>query len=262
MSALDDWREVAAGPKGIPPGGSGLPWVVARLISIDDDANRAIVSINGSQPVGLPFHPNAYEGITTVYVQLDPLRTGAGQVVTGPCYEVELPDEIAPVPPPPPTTVKVGPVTILPTWSGTWRSSRGAWDRWNAGRYGGRSDLYQGDAYGSGPLKGLATYGNQIVGLGAEAILSMTLSSVRSNGSGTPAFQGSPHGSRPAGSPASSGGIATGLVAVDLVASGIAEDLRTGAAKGICTVGSGYGAVRGTSHPTGMAITLTYTRAG
>lgn len=254
--ALDAFRDVAVTPRGIAPGVAGLPWTVAQLVSIDTTANRATVSILGSQPVALPFLPGDYTGVTTVYVQLDPLRTGAGQMVMGPCGTLE---DVPALPPAPSGTVSAK-ATIFPTWSGTWRTDRSSFDRWNIDRYGGRSDLYQGDDYGSGPLKGLAVYGDQIVGLGATAITAMTLSSIKSNGGDSPVFQGSPHGTKPAGAPSSSGATVGGLGNVDLVASGIAELLRTGVFKGLATVGSTYGAVRGTSHPMGMALSITYQR--
>lgn len=262
MGALEDWRELAAQPRGIDPSAGGLPWTVARLIEIDAAANRAIVSIAGSQPVALPFLPNAYAGITTVYVQLDPLRTGAGQMVLGPCGIADEVDQ-PPVPAAGDSTVTVGPVTILPTWSGTWSSKWGRYGAWQPSRYGGPSTLYQGNKYGSGVLTGLAVYGDQVAGLGATAILSMSVSSIlATQDSGTPVFRGTASGVRPSGAPTPTGATASGLGAVNLVPSGIAEAMRVGALKGLALVGTDYLGIRGISHPSGMALTVTYERTG
>ena len=65
---------------------------------------------------------------------------------------------------------------ILPTWSGTWSTKWGRFDAWQPTRYGGRSDLYQGDKYNSGLLVGIAVYGDQIAALGATARLQLALS--------------------------------------------------------------------------------------
>lgn len=264
MSALDDWREAAAQSRGIDPGGSGLPWTVARLVEEPDPVtNRATVSINGSQPVSLPYLPSDYTGITTVYVQLDPLRTGAGQMILGPCgvADEDEPDP-DPVPPPPSGTVTVGPVTILPTWSGTWSAKWSRYGAWQPSRYGGVTTLYQGNKYGSGNLTGIAVYGNQISGLGASSIVSMSVRSlIATSDTGTPTFQGTAAGTRPSGAPATVGsGTASGTGWVDLVPSGIAEAMRVGAIKGLVAVGSDYLGVYGQAHPSGMALVVTYTR--
>lgn len=263
MSILDDWREAAAQPRGVAPGGSGTPWTVARLVEIDEDANRAVVSINGSQPVALPFEANNYEGVDTVFVALDPLRTGAGQRVTGPCgVTPEDEPDPDPVPPPPSGTVTVGPVTILPTWSGTWSAKWSRYGAWQPSRYGGVTTLYQGNKYGSGNLTGVAVYGNQIAGLGASSIVSMSVRSlVATSDTGTPTFQGTAAGTRPSGAPATVGsGTASGTGWVNLVPSGIAEAMRVGAIRGLVAVGSDYLGVYGQAHPSGMALVVTFTR--
>lgn len=262
MGNLDDFREAAAQPKGIQPGGGGLPWVVARLVSVNEATNRATVSINGSQPVALPYQAGFdYTGITTVFVQLDPLRTGAGQMVTGPCGVVDEPDEVAPLPPPPSSTVTVS-TTILPVFTGTWSAKWSAWGKWQPSRYGGPSTLYQDAKYGSGELTGFAGYGAQILGLGATSIVSMQLRSlVATSDTGTPVFQGSPSGTRTSSVPSTIGsGTASGTGLVDLVPSGIAEAMRVGVIRGLVLVGSDYLGVRGTSHPSGMALAVTYTK--
>jgi hypothetical protein len=170
-------------------------------------------------------------------------------------------------PVPPPATESVT-VTIKPKWSGTWRNSRNAWDRWNVDRYGGRSTLYQGDGYGSGPLTGLAVYGTQVRDLGAISIESITVTLIGADlasGGVTITVQGSSNGTQPSGAPSSSGATASGTpgrAGTDKVAlpSSVREDFRTGAVRGLATVGSAYGAVRGTSAAAGMALAVKYTR--
>lgn len=243
-----------------PTHGDSRPFVVGRLLDVDNEANRAQVTVNGSAPVWLPLMPGLYEGITTVWVLTDPNRSGSGQLVLGPCYQE--PEIEVPAPPPDPVVTPAPPVTatalIRPLGSATYRHIRGAWDRWNVDMYGGSSTLYQGDAYGSGPLTGLAWYGDQIVNLGASVILGVTVSTPRATGSGTVTLQGAPHGSRP-GAPAPSGGIAAGDASVALTGA-MCEALRTGAAKSLATVGGNYRATYGAAHASGMALSITYQR--
>lgn len=237
-------------------------WTTGRLIGIDTTANRARVSVDGSPEVLLPFVPGVYDGITTVFVLRDPDSRGAGQFVLGPCYA-----EAAPPPPPPPQDddpaepVKTVTETALirPTWSGTWRVSRSAWDRWNVDRYGGRSTLYQGSAYGSGTLIGLAVYGDQVASLGALEITRVVVSTPPATGSGDVTLQGAPHGSKPAGAPSPSGVTAAGATAVELPST-IREGMRTGSVKSLACVGGNYRGTYGTSRPAGMALSVTYTR--
>lgn len=159
-------------------------------------------------------------------------------------------------------------VSIGPQSTGTWRSGYG-WDTWGNDIHGGVADIYQGSAYGSGALTGLACFGDQIVNLGAIAIQKATLS-VRRNGSGTGAVpltvQGSPNGSRPGGAPsgsgstASTGGVATNAWAsVDLPAD-VCEALRTGGAKGLIAVGGSYAGFGGTTTPGSFTLAIQYTR--
>jgi len=166
------------------------------------------------------------------------------------------------------TTVVTAKATIGPQSTGTWRSGYG-WDSWGNDIHGGVADLYQGNAYGSGALVGLACYGDQIVNLGAIAIQRATLTA-RRNGSGTGTVpltvQGSPHGTRPGGAPASSGSTAsTGGMAIntstdlDLPAD-VCEALRTGGAKGLAVVGGGYAGFGGTTTPGSFVLQIQYTR--
>lgn len=231
----------------------------ATLVSLG--AETAVVEFEGGVYT-VDFMPNAYGPAgSQVWVLLSPSLWGAPELLLGP---TEFVTPVTPPPPPPvppspgPATVQVR-TTIGPTWSGTWRASRGAWDRWNTSQFGGRSDLYQGDGYGSGPLVGLATYGDQLRNLGAISIDAINVSLIHNGGtgmSGPPILQGAANGSQPGGGPSTFGGTFGSEVPA-----GTREDLRTGAAKGIALVGGGYYAVRGTSHPAGMALDVWYTRS-
>jgi hypothetical protein len=264
MGILEDAREVGALPQGPRPGALTRVHAIAQLVSINSTTQRATVVLDGGQPVELPYLPGSYTGFTTVLVLCDPAQGGRGAWVLGPVGALA---DAPPAPPPPSGTVTAS-ALVLPQWSGTWRVSRAAWDRWNTDRYGGRSDLYQGDGYGSGTLIGLATYGDQIANLGATAITAAVLT-VQRNGSGGAAavtVQGSPNGTPPAGAPSASGDSASSAVlgATDrgqiTLTAGMREALRTGAAKGLALVGATYAGVFGTSRPDGMALALTYTR--
>lgn len=158
--------------------------------------------------------------------------------------------------------------TVGPQTSGTYRSAYSRWDSWNTDRYGGSSDIYQGNAYGSGTLVGFAGYGDQIVNLGAVSISKITLAARKTDDGLTAALtvQGSPSGSRPGGSPSSSGDTAStpavdsgGWGWVDLTAP-MCEAFRTGASKGLVAVGSAYAGFGGTSTPGSFVLQITYTK--
>lgn len=158
--------------------------------------------------------------------------------------------------------------TIAPQWSGTYRSGWG-WDTWNTHAYGGRSDIHQGSAYGSGLLIGLAAFGDQIVNLGAASIDEITMAAKKTQTNGAAAtlvVQGSPNGSKPAGAPSGSGATAaTGSIppggwgSVSLPAS-IRDAMRTGAVKGLIAVGSEYGGFGGTATPGSFVLQVRYTK--
>jgi hypothetical protein len=261
MGALEDAREAAA--IAAASGTFGAVCRVAQLV--DTGTATATISLDGSAPFVLPaILPGMYSGYTTVWVLCDPTQRARAVLVLGPAGVQADP----PPTPSAPTSAVTAEATITPTWSGTWRVTRAAWDRWNVDRYGGRSDLYQGSDYGSGSLVGLATYGDQLVNLGATEITAIELS-VQRNGSGGDAavtVQGSPSGSPPGGAPSASGDTAssavlsaTGSGSIALPAS-LCEAMRTGAAKGLCTVGGTYAGAFGTSRSNGMALRVTYTR--
>lgn len=241
-----------------PTHGDRRPFVPARLLAMDTNTNRAQVVINEAFPVWLPFVPGMYTNITTVWVLTDPHGSGSGQLVLGPCYQEELapsePPKIADIPP------TVATAVIRPLGSATYRHIRSAWDRWNVSMYGGRTTLYQGDAYGSGPLTGLAWYGDQVANLGALEITAVSVATPLATGSGQVTLRGAPHSSQPGGAPAPTGESASGDGSVGLTA-GMREALRTGAAKSLATVGGNYRATFGAAHPSGMTLSITFTRS-
>jgi hypothetical protein len=239
-------------------GGGARLTAVGQLLAVDVVTNRVQVSIGGGPAVWLPMLGSAYDGVTTVAVLLDPQ---SGPLVLGPMgIQAEPPPPPAPAPDPGTPQTVSDTAVIRPSWSGTYRSIRGAWDRWNTDRYGGRSTLWQGDAFGSGPLTGLATYGSQVVNLRALSISRVTVTVVHAYGEGSVTVQGSVHGSKPSGAPSSSGSTASGVSTISLP-SDVREGMRTGSVRGLALVGGSYQGVRGTSHPSGMALSITYTRA-
>jgi hypothetical protein len=217
----------------------------------------------------LPYLAGAY-GAPPVSVWVSLSDWGVPVLVLGP-------SAVAPAPPPaggggPPTgggTVQVT-QSIGPQWSGAWRASSGRWGDWNTGRFGGRADLYQGNGFGSGPMTGLATYGDQITNLGATSIGGIKVRALR-NGFGSTSgaslvLQGSPHGAQPGGAASGAGPtVALSPVGPDGWAEGwlpaaLCEGLRTGAYRGLVAVGgtaSGWG---GTATPGSMVLETTYTR--
>jgi hypothetical protein len=168
----------------------------------------------------------------------------------------------------PTTTTAIA--TIGPQSSGSYRSDYSKWDVWATNIHGGASDVYQGNGGGSGPLTGLACFGDQIVNLGALSIEQITLS-VKRNGSGSGnvalTVQGSPDGVRPTGAPSGSGATASTAVlargtsgSVDLPST-LRDAFRTGAAKGLIAVGGTYAGFGGVGTPGSFVLTVRYTRA-
>ena len=165
--------------------------------------------------------------------------------------------------------------TILPTWSGSYRTSFSRWDSWNTDRYGGRSTLWQGNGYGSGPMKALAVYGPQIVNLRAVSIEDMQLVVWRADSSNTaarvPRFMCSPNGDpAPGGGPTGSGpefgpaGLVPNQGTRAVVPASTYEAWRTGAYRGIATSGTDYMGVNGTPdrapvRADGMALVVQFT---
>jgi len=228
-------------------------------------ASTCTVTLDGATYT-LPFQAATYGTLPKpVLVLLD--DWGTPLWVLGPSAIADQ-SQVAPTPPPAAAPVQAT-TSIGPQWSGTWRVDRSAWDRWNADSYGGRSDLYQGSGYGSGVLVGLATFGDQLVNLGATSFDKVTLTAKRNgSGGGSVALtvQGSASGSQPAGAPSSSGTSTStsaaapgGWVSTDLP-SDVREALRTGATKGLAAVGGTYAGWGGTGTPGSMVLAVTYTR--
>lgn len=238
------------------------PWppvVPGTLTAINTTTKIATVSVHGASHQ-VPYMPSTYTVGAAVWVGLD--DWGLPLVVHSPS-DVAASGGGSPEPPPSrPDTVRAS-TTIGPTWSGSYRHIRGAWDRWNVDRYGGRSTLYQGNGYGSGPMSGLAVYGDQVVNLGATTIHSIDVA-LRPVGlaSGSPpvTVQGSPQGTPPGGSPVATGDTATGMSAWVALPASIREGMRTGAIKGLATVGGAYSAVAGAGNGDGMVLRVNYSR--
>lgn len=247
----------------VRPGADLRPWTVGTVVSINTSTSRMLVDVDGGE-VELPFQGGGYLPGDTVTVIRDPFGTGAGQFVSGRFGAPPPPPPPAtpPVPvaeqPPAPTTQRAE-ATLSPTWSGSWRHIRGAYDRWNENRaeYGGRSSLWQGDGYTSGPMNGIAVYGDQVLGLGAAAIELLELHVVPAAHEGTPLFQATRQGGAYPGVPAPEGPVFGG-VGVLHVPDALYEPFRLGTYKGFVTVGGDPLAVRGTSAGNGMALHAVY----
>jgi hypothetical protein len=225
-------------------------------------ANRLTLTIGGVQ-VTVPAAVGAYSVGSGAWVLLD--DWGIPMLALGPAEPPRPTPPLEPPTPIPPAT-ETATATIGPQWSGTWRQTR--WGNWNQNRYGGVSDIYQGSADGSGPLIGLAAYGDQIVNLGAVSIDEAILQA-RKTADGNSAVltvQGSPHGGQPGGAPAgggdtaSSGSIRSGAWGDVALTGAMREALRTGAAKGLIAVGGQYGGFGGTATAGSFVLRIRYTR--
>jgi len=260
---------------------TGRPVLVLGPVDSDAAVQAGTVTATASSPPTvtltlrgvsrtLPAIPSTYTVSSQAWVLTD--DWGTPVLVLGPTTAAADGTPTAPTPPPGATTVAFT-TTISPTWSSTWEVKVGHWtdegSYWNTGRYGGSSTLYEGDKYGSGSLRGLATYGDQIVNLGALSIQSIGVA-VRGVGL-SPAdagsavtLQGAPYGSKPAGMPAASGDTVTvvpGPGPLQALTSPMCEALRTGAAKSLALVGATYAACAGAGNGDGMVLTVTGTRA-
>lgn len=245
--------------------------VVAGYLIAEPDADSICsVSVNGSGPIpGVPAIPGVYTGVTVVRVLM---QGGRPILCLGPAGSLPVsagPEATPTIPPPPPSTAgqtQTVTRTITPTWTGTYRVSRGAWGRW-----GDAADVYQGSTSESGQLWGLATYGDSITAAGFTSITSGTLTLAQATHTGlagawTATIQGSASGSIPAGAPSFSGatltigmpgrsvsGTRTGAIPAALL-----EDLRTGAKRSLGLVGANYGVTLGLGrHGAAWVLSLT-----
>lgn len=239
-----------------------------EVVSVNADAGTLTVRVLGGE-FSLPYVAGTYSEGTVVHVLRSASRFGVPEVVLGPQGNFE-----APVPPAAgagngnPAGVASRERTITPQWSGSWRSAFSRWNSWNTDRFGGPSTLWQGDQWGSGPMTGLAAYGDQVVNLNAVAIDRMILrvhrADTSSPGGRQIGVQGSPNGSQPGGAPSGSGDTATGPSLAPgqsgelELPSSMYEPFRTGGFKGLLVNGSQYSGWLGTSKADGMALTIQY----
>lgn len=253
---------------------TGRPTLVLGPVDPVAPSSLAVVSATGSGTVTvtwngsatvLPAIPSTYTVGQTAWVDTD--DWGTPFLVRGPS---SIP---APAPEAPPDVPDTGGTVqartqIGPQWSGTWRQTR--WDNWNVSRFGGRSDVYQGSGYGSGPLVGLVTFGDQLANLGALSIDAISVSARRNDwadaGAAALTVQGSPHGSQPGGVPSGTGSTATtnavgkGGWASTQLAGDVREGMRTGAIKGLVAVGGAASGWGGTGTPGSMVLDVLFTR--
>lgn len=232
------------------------PVVPASMTAIG--ATTATVSWNGSVYT-LPFVPATYGALPRdVWIALS--DWGVPTLVHGPSATAPPPPPPPPPGPTPGATVQVS-QAIAPQWSGTYRTIRAAWDRWDTDRYGGRSTLWQGDSFGSGPLVGYAAYGAQIVNLGAISIDRIQVRVTNAGSGGGPALLigTTQNYAAPPGGPSGAGATSSGEGWVDLPSS-VFESWRSGALGGLATVGGNYAAFAGAGNGDGMVLMVTYTR--
>lgn len=238
--------------------------VVAGVVTAVGD-QQVTVEVAGVEVV-VPSVAGSYVVDETAWVMLDDWARPV--IALGPSVEPAAAGPEAP--PAAGGAVVTATATIGPQSSGTFRLSAGAWDRWNADRYGGASDIYQGSAYGSGVLRGFAGYGDQIKNLGALSIDEAILTARKTDDGNSAALtvRGTTYGSRPGGEPtdgsfdlASSGTIGPGGTGEIALPAGLREALRTGAARGLVAVGSTYGGFGGTGTPGSFTLRIRYTKA-
>lgn len=213
----------------------------------------------------IPAASGTYTVNQSAWVSLD--EWGTPILAVGPST---TPEPFAPTATAPTTGATVtATATIGPQVTGTWRTPSG-WEQWNVGRYGlGNYPVYQGNAWGSGPLTGFVGYGSQVANLGATQILSITTSAYKNADGATAALivQGTATGTRPGGAPSSSGDTATtgavpsGGTGKLAFTANMCEAFRTGAAEGLAAIGSQYGGFAGFGVPPSFVLNITYTKS-
>jgi hypothetical protein len=242
--------------------------VQGRVETINAGAGTLTVSVLGVS-VALPYSAGTYSVGTLVHVLRSPQMLGAPLYVLGPQgnFVGEDPGESGGGSTNPPQLV-LREKTIVPEQSGSYRSAFSRWDTWNTDRYGGASTLWQGNQYGSGPMTGLATYGDQVVNLSAQSIESIEVAVYRADSSVSsgvsPTLQAATDGTRPGGAPSVAGATVTGPALTPeagawvALPTGVLDGFRTGTYKGVATVGSAYGGFSGTSKGDGMLLKIQY----
>ena len=265
-------RDAAVGTLLPQPAGDSSLVATAMLLQTETSCLSCWISLLDGDPVKLPCQPGSYDGITTVSVLMQggkPVHVlgPAGVPVVDSDSKDSAKGQIAN---PMPKLTMIRGKSIRPAWSGTWRASRGAYDRWNTGTHGGRSDLYQGSNRSSGALQGVAVYGNSFVNLKAVEITRMTVTLVPNGSIGAGlsvpvTLQAVSGGGAPSGAPSLIGStvqspsLQAGKATSVALPGSVRELFRTGQAGGLAVVGGQYQGVRGTSHPAGMALALDYT---
>lgn len=256
------------------PVAPGLPLVGGSVTAVNSAVGTLTVSTLGASYV-LPYAPGTYASGAAVHVLRSESKFGLPVFVLGPSgnFNHTNPGQPGGGGTNPGQSVHRQ-ATILPLWSGSWKAAQSRWDSWNTDRYGGRSTLWQGNDFGSGPMTGLVVYGDQIQSLNAVSIDRMQVAVYRadssSSGGRAAVLQPSPHGSQPPGAPSGAGataaspGLLSGQGALVDLPSSVFESFRTGASKGLITVGSSYAGFSGTPdrapvHADGMAMTVQYT---
>lgn len=263
MGALDDARDRAR-LLGSAPVVDRTLIAPMTLVSVSTDALSAVVQDLGGGQVTVACNPSAvWSGVGVAMVIRDPTDGRAVMALCPGSKPVVMPDPI-PKPTPTPTVVRKT-ATITPTSTGTYWPGGGGWGRFNSGRYGGVSDLYQyGQGIGVGLLRGAAFYGDRIKALGASKIVNASVH-LMGNGSmrggWSPVLQATTQNAQPGGDVSLTGGTYTGSVSgtseTDVDVTAAVELMRTGAAGGLALVGATYGGLYGTSRGTGMALSVT-----
>ncbi len=238
--------------------------VSAYLVSITGSV--ATIKLWGSDPIPVPAIPGQYDGIRTVWVAVE---DGRPTLVYGPTTATPPTNPQAdPAPDPQAGDLSVVSTVVTPTWSGTYQATRNDYGSYGYSTPGYPYSLMQGSRGGSGALTGIATYGNKVKGLSAIEITKAVLVLVSAHWEDfTPVIQGAAQASKPSGAPTLVGSAQTGPLLPDgkvrelALDSSIREDLRTGSARSLCTVGGQHGAVRGRGHPQGMVLKLTLRKA-
>ena len=272
MDVLRMIRTASNGKLQSQPAGDDSTIATAVLLQMEPSGLACWIQLYGGDPVKLPCQPTSYTGITTVSVLV---RSGRPVHVIGPAGIPAVDSDTkeaaqGQITDPKPKLATVRGKSVRPVWSGTWRAVRAAYDRWNVGSHGGRSDLYQGSNGSSGSLQGVAVYGNRIVNLKAVEITRMAVTLVPNGSIGAGlavpvTLQAVRGGGVPSGAPSlvgstvQSSSLQAGKATSVALPASVRELFRTGQAGGLAVVGGQYQGVRGTSHPAGMALALDYT---
>lgn len=258
------FRRRGADP-GARPGADHTMVVTGYLLTPPNYQSLCTVSVQGSAPIhGVPAVPGYWVGVTAARILM---QDGRPIQVLSPAGQLPIGTGI-PTPPGEDTISTVtGSRAVAAQTSGTWRAARRAWDAW-----GDPTDTYQAGTSTSGPLTGVAMYGDHLVALGASKITAATLSLVQSpSGNATPwtaIVQGCSNGALPEDrAPTLSGATALlsmpgshhagAAVSVDLPAE-MLNGFHAGSIRGLGLVGDTYGAVLGPGRQ-GQAWVLTIT---